>query len=166
MSVGLEVLFGLIILVGVCGVVVPLLPGAIMVAVTVIVWAAVASGSVDAGGPSPWIFATIAALIVAATWLLKYLLAGKTAKAGGVPNFSIISGGLVGIIGFFVIPVIGLVIGFVAGVFLAELIRTSMPRQAFDGAIVATKAAAVSVLVELFGALLAATAWLVGALMI
>ena len=48
-------------------------------------------------------------------------------RSAGVPALSIMVGGVLGIIGFFLIPVIGLVIGFVGGVFLAELMRLATP---------------------------------------
>ena len=42
-------------------------------------------------------------------------------RAADVRTLSLVAGGVLGIIGFFVIPVIGLLIGFVLGVYLAEL---------------------------------------------
>ena len=74
------------------------------------------------------------------------------------------SGGraLAGIVGFFVIPVIGLLIGFVAGVLRCRLaIRRDLTR-AWASTVHALKGVALSVGVELTGALLATIAWAIG----
>ena len=42
-------------------------------------------------------------------------------RAADVRTLSLVAGGVLGIVGFFVIPVVGLLIGFVLGVYLAEL---------------------------------------------
>ncbi len=72
-------------------------------------------------------------------------------------------GGILGIVGFFVIPVIGLFIGFVVGAMLAELIRTHSVRAAWRGTVSASKAAVITMGIELFAALLGTAIWLVGA---
>ena len=62
---------------------------------------------------------------------------------------------MLGVIGFFVIPVIGLVIGFVLGVYLAELATREDLRLAWTSTKHAVKGVALSMGVELAGALLA-----------
>ena len=47
-----------------------------------------------------------------------------------------------GIIGFFVIPVVGIIVGFLLGVFLAEWIRVRSLREAWPTTVTAMKAAA------------------------
>ena len=69
---------------------------------------------------------------------------------------------MLGIIGFFVIPVVGLVIGFVLGVYLAELANRRDQRVAWTSTKHALKGVALSVGVELAGALLATVAWAFG----
>ena len=65
-------------------------------------------------------------------------------------------------IGFFVIPVLGLVIGFVGGVYVAELGVRRDQRVAWASTVHAVKGVALSMGVELAGALLATVAWAVG----
>ena len=77
-----------------------------------------------------------------------------------------LNGDLVGIVGFFVIPVVGLFIGFIAGVYVAEVPRHRNHSEAWRSTVHATKAAGLSILVELFGALLASAVWLGGALFV
>ena len=65
------------------------------------------------------------------------------------------------------IPVVGLLVGFVAGVFLAELIGTRRNgrgdrHRAWTATVHAVKGVALSVAVELSAGLLAAVAWIVG----
>jgi uncharacterized protein YqgC (DUF456 family) len=61
-----------------------------------------------------------------------------------------------------VIPVLGLVIGFVLGVYLAELANRRDQRVAWTSTKHAVKGVALSVGVELAGALLATVAWVAG----
>ncbi|MAU80564.1 MULTISPECIES: DUF456 domain-containing protein [Gordonia] len=156
MSLGGELLIGAVILVGLLGIVFPVLPGSILVALAIGVWA------VAVGGWAWGIFAAAAAVIVIGE-VVKYLVAGRSLKASGVPNTTIAVGGVLGIIGFFVIPVIGLFIGFVVGAMIAELVRTRSAHAAWRGTVSSAKAAAITIGIELFAALLGTAIWLVGA---
>ena len=80
-------------------------------------------------------------------------------KASGVPNWVLVVGGVGAVIGFFVIPVVGLVIGFIAGVFLAEAIRLKTFKNAWPTTVQAMKSAGWSVLIEFGSCLLAAALW-------
>jgi uncharacterized protein len=154
-----DVLVGLAILVGLVGIVVPVLPGSILILGAVLVWAA------EARTTTGWlVFAAVTTLLVVGG-IVKYAVPGRRLKAVGVPNRSLVAGGLLGIVGFFVIPVVGLVVGFVAGVYLAELHRLGR-----DGAWPSTRSAlgavGLSILIELAAGLLAAVTWLFGAVLV
>lgn len=157
MVLGGELLIGLAILIGLLGIVIPVLPGGIIVAIAIFVWALIV------GGGAWWFFAAALLLIVVGE-VTKYLVAGRKLRSDGVPNTSIIVGGVLGIVGFFVIPVIGLFIGFVLGAFLAELVRNRHPQPAWRGAVSATKAAVWTIGIELLAALLATAVWISGAI--
>ena len=90
---------------------------------------------------------------------------GAEERAGtcGVATGLSVVGGIVGIVGFFVVPVVGLILGFILGAMVSELVRGWSFEQAWRGAVAAMKAAGASMLVELSGALIATTIWLVGA---
>ncbi|AZG47832.1 DUF456 domain-containing protein [Gordonia insulae] len=156
MSLGGELLVGAVILVGLLGIVFPILPGGLLVMAAIGVWAAIV------GGWAWGIFAA-AALVIVLGEVIKYLVAGRSLKSDGIPNITIAVGGVLGIFGFFVIPVIGLFIGFVLGALLAELVRTRNLRAAWRGAVSASKAAVITMGIELFAALLGTAIWLVGA---
>lgn len=153
-----EVLVGLAILVGLVGVVVQILPGLFLVAAAVIVWGIVT------GGPVGWTVVAVAVLATGLAFVGEYLLAGRHLKRAGVPFSTMVVGGLLGIVGFFVIPVVGLVIGFVVGVFLAEWLRSRDHRTAWRSTVAALQATGLTILVELAGALITTAAWIVGLL--
>ena len=73
-----------------------------------------------------------------------------------------LAGGALGVVGFFVVPVIGAVLGFVLGVYLSELQRVGAG-PAWPATKAALKAVGLSVLIELAAAVLAASVWAVGA---
>ncbi|NLC98999.1 MAG: DUF456 domain-containing protein, partial [Actinomycetales bacterium] len=98
---------------------------------------------------------------VLAGMFVKFLIAGRYLSREGVPNRSILIGGMLGIVGFFVIPVIGLFVGFIGGIYLAEWQRLQAPKAAKDATIVALKATGISILIELAAALLLTLSWIV-----
>jgi uncharacterized protein YqgC (DUF456 family) len=154
-----DVLVGLAILVGLVGIVVPVLPGSILILGAVLVWAA------EAQSTTGWlVFAVVTTLLVAGG-VVKYAVPGRRLKAVGVPNRSLVAGGLLGIVGFFVIPVVGLLVGFVVGVYLAELHRLGR-EGAWPSTRSALGAVGLSMLIELAAGLLAAVTWLVGAVLV
>jgi uncharacterized protein len=110
MSTSGEVLVGLAIVVGLVGVVVPVLPGALLVWAAILVWALFTQTVVA------WGVLAVATLCVAGVQVVKYVVPDRRLREAGVPRSSIVVGGLLALIGFFVIPVIGLFVGVVGGV--------------------------------------------------
>lgn len=153
----LDVLVGLAILVGLVGILVPVLPGSILILGAVLVWSA------DQGARSAWlVFAAVTTLLVVGA-VVKYVVPGRGLRTAGVPGRTLFLGGLLGLVGFFVVPVVGLVLGFLLGVYVSELQRVGHDR-AWPSTVAAVKAVGLSILVELAAALGAAGIWLVGAL--
>ncbi|WP_024795791.1 DUF456 domain-containing protein [Tomitella biformata] len=154
MSATGELLIGLAILVGLVGVVLPVLPGALIIGIALLVWA------IMTGTTAAWVVFAIAFVLLVGSGIVKYTWPGQRLRDGGVPTRALIVGGLVGIVGFFVVPVVGLVLGFLLGTFVAELIRLRAVSPAWVSTWAATKAVGLSMLVELVGALAAAGLWL------
>jgi uncharacterized protein YqgC (DUF456 family) len=146
----------LAIAVGIVGIVVPLLPGTLLVFAAIAVWAVVENNVTG------WVTLGVVAALLGVTALIKYTWPVKRMRAADVRTLSLVAGGVLGIIGFFVIPVVGLVIGFVLGVYLAEVATRGDQRQAWASTKHAVKGVALSMGVELAGALLATVAWIVG----
>ncbi|MGW0183235.1 DUF456 domain-containing protein [Nocardia sp. NPDC003345] len=158
MSVWGEIVVGLVILVGLVGIVVPILPGVILIFAAIAVWAFLT------GGATAWVVLGIATVLLLVSGIVKYTWPGQKLKDAGVPNRTLLLGGLAGIAGFFLIPVVGLFVGFVVGVYLSELLRLPDNRQAWTSSKHALKGVGLSILVELFGALLATGVWVGGAI--
>jgi uncharacterized protein YqgC (DUF456 family) len=150
-----DVFVGLVIAVGLVGVVAPVVPGALLVWVAIVVW------GIDVGTAAGWAVVAVATAMIAGGQVVKYTIPAKQLKTQGVPSRSLLIGGLVGIVGFFVIPVVGLFIGFVVGAYASELQRVG-PRLAWPSTQAALRAVGVSMLLELASVLLAATAWIIG----
>jgi uncharacterized protein len=155
-STGGIVLVALAIAVGLVGIVVPLIPGVLLVFGAIAVWAVVENNL------TAWVTLGVVAAVLGASTLIKYLWPMRRMRAADVGTLTLVAGAVLGIIGFFVIPVVGLVIGFVLGVYLAELARRRDQRVAWTSTKHALKGVALSVGVELAGALLATVAWVAG----
>ncbi|AEI11435.1 DUF456 domain-containing protein [Cellulomonas gilvus] len=151
-----EVVVGLVVIVGLFGVVVQVLPGALLVLGAVVVWGVVT------GGVTGWTVVVVSVLATAAAAVGKYLLAGRHLKRGGVPSSTLVWGGIAGVVGFFVIPVVGLFVGFIGGTYLAEWVRVREPRPAWRATVAALQATGLTILVELAGALVCVVAWAIG----
>ncbi|MFV8048261.1 DUF456 domain-containing protein [Mycobacterium sp. 48b] len=151
------VLVALVIAVGLVGIVLPVLPGGgFLVFAAIAVWAIVERATVA------WVTLGVAAVFFVTAEVIKYAWPVRRMRAADVGIWSLVAGGVLGLIGFFVIPVIGLVIGFVAGIYLAELAARRDYRRAWVSTVHALKGVALSVGVELTGALLATITWVVG----
>ncbi|MBB5873967.1 uncharacterized protein YqgC (DUF456 family) [Allocatelliglobosispora scoriae] len=159
LSTTMTALAGLLIVIGVFGVIVPALPGLLFCWIGVLVWAIFTDS-----GWGRWAILGIATLIAIVGEVAKYLWPGRKLKQNGVPNLSLFIGGVVGIVGFFVVPVVGLILGFVLGIWLAELLRLRDGKSSWTSTKHALKAAGVSMLIELGAALAIAAVWVGGLL--
>ena len=159
MTAGGDVLVAVVIAIGLVGILVPLVPGSILVLAGIAVWAYVEATVVA------WVTFGVATAILAGALLIKYLWPMRRMRRADVGTWSLLAGGALGIVGFFVVPVLGLVLGFVLGVYLAELSIRHDQRLAWASTVHAMKGVALSVGVELTGALLAAVVWVVGAVL-
>ena len=150
-----EVLVALAILVGLVGVIVPILPGLVLVLAAILVWA------ISEGSATGWTVFAVAALLIVAGSVVKYAVPNRRLKTTGIPSSTTWFGVAVGVVGFFVIPVIGLFIGFVLGVYLAEYRRVG-GAAVWPSTKEALRAVGVSMLIELAAGVLAALVWVAG----
>jgi hypothetical protein len=136
-------------------VLVPVLPGSLLVAAAILVW------TVERGGAAAWAVFAVAVALLATGAVVKYLVPGRRLQRAGVPTRTLVAGGVLGIVGFFVIPVVGLPLGFVLGVYLSEWRRLGR-REAWPATIHALKAVGLGILIELGFGVLAAVTWAIG----
>jgi uncharacterized protein len=107
-------LVGVVIVIGLTGTLLPVLPG------LGLIWLAIfAYGLIGGFGPLGWTaMAVITALLIAGT-IAAVRVPQRAAAAGGIGWRGQLAALVLAVIGFFVIPVVGAPIGFVAGVYLA-----------------------------------------------
>ena len=137
-SVAVTLVAALLVVVGLVGILVPVLPGPVLILAGIAVWAVPRNDVVG------WTVLGIAVALVAAGAVLKYLLPGRKMRDAGVPGRTLVLGGVLGIVGFFVVPVVA---------------------RAWPSARHALTAVGWSILIELAAGLLATAVW-IGALVL
>ena len=155
---GLEVLVALAIAVGMVGILVPILPGSVLVLAAILVWAW------ELGGATAWVVFGVAAVVLVAGGIVKFLVPNRRLKEVGIPASTQWIGAALGVVGFFVVPVVGLFIGFVLGVYLAEHRRLGA-QAAWPSTKHALKAVGLSILIELAAGVVATVVWVAGVLL-
>jgi len=148
------VIVGLAIAVGIVGVVLPVLPGALLVWAAIVVWA------IAVGSTTGWAALVAATLLIGGGQLVKYLVPGRRLRDAGVPRQSIVAGLVAAAVGFFVIPVVG----FPLGVYVEERRRLAGHVSAWRSTREALRAMGLSIVIELSATVLAAGAWLAAVL--
>ncbi|MEP7017328.1 MAG: DUF456 domain-containing protein [Actinomycetota bacterium] len=153
---GFTVVVGLIMLIGLIGIAVPVLPGLLLVWVAVLIW------SEDTQTTTGWVVLGIATLLAVLGQLLQYILPGRRMRTAGVTTSSTMAGAGLGAVGFFVLPVVGGFLGFVLGVYLAERIKLGNHAIAWTSTMHALRAIGLSMGIEMATGLTIAATWLVG----
>ncbi len=153
-----DLLVALAIAVGLAGIIAPVLPGTLLILGALLAWA------IAVGETTGWVVFGVATVFLAVGTVVKYLLPGQRMKAAGVPNSTLLLGAVVGIAGFFLVPIIGLPLGFVVGVYAAEHRRVGQV-AARGTTVAALKAVGLSIAIELAAGLMAAVTFVVGALL-
>lgn len=136
------VLAGLAYIVGLTGIVVPVLPGTITIVIATLVWAIVV------GGWPAWVAFGVVLVLGAAGMTTSYVLTGRRLHAAEVPMWPIYVAIASAIVGIFVIPFLGLPIGFLVGLYVAESLRLKDWRKGLDNAWIALKALGLGILIE------------------
>ncbi|MDQ7992080.1 MAG: DUF456 domain-containing protein [Propionicimonas sp.] len=132
------------------------MPGSILIGLAGLVWAILHQT------PAAWaVFAGMAVLLAIGT-VSTYVLTTRRTQGAGVPLRSQVGGVAAGIVGFFVIPVVGVLLFFPLGLFAMEWLRLRDPVHAWRSAWIALKAMLVGMGIEFSAALAAAVLWGVG----
>jgi uncharacterized protein YqgC (DUF456 family) len=146
----------LVMAVGLIGTVFPFVPG------LPLIWAAaLVYGLVEGFTAAGWIAFVLITTAMGGGIAAKFILPQRRATAAGAPSSTLAVAGILGIIGFFVVPIVGLPLGAVAGVLLAEYVRT----REFDAAWQSTKKVLVGIglgaLIEMVAGIVMIACWVV-----
>lgn len=150
---------GLLIAVGIVGIVVPVVPGLVVALLGVLLW------SFQTGTTLSWVVFAACAVLYAAGLTLQVLLPGRRLRTQGVGTRTLLLAALLGVVGFFALPVVGGPLGFVLGIYLVEAGRSRDRSTAWARTRHALTAVVLSMGIELAAGLLIATTWVVGVLL-
>ncbi|HSK90775.1 MAG TPA: DUF456 domain-containing protein [Euzebyales bacterium] len=148
-------LVALLMALGLAGVILPFLPG------LPIMWgAALLYGIMTTFGTLGW--AAMAAITVLAVigMAASIVLPDRAGAAAGASRSTRLFAGLAGLVGFFVIPVIGFPIGICLGVLLAQYRRTGDWDGAVQSTVAVLKGVGAGILVELGAGLAIVPIWI------
>ncbi|SNU00884.1 hypothetical protein SAMN06298212_104102 [Ruaniaceae bacterium KH17] len=156
MDVTVSVIAGILLVVAALGTVFPILPGSMLAIGALLVWALVI------GGWNGWLVFIIGAVVCGVGMFASTILAGTRLKKREIPNSSILVGALCGFVGMFLIPVVGLPVGFVLGLYGSEWLRLRDMKLAVQASVVAIKAVGLGMIVEFLCVCLAIATFVVG----
>ncbi|NHU85824.1 DUF456 domain-containing protein [Kocuria sp. JC486] len=145
----------LLIAVGTVGIIVPVLPGSVTILIGLLIWAFVVQ-SVEG-----WVALALGGTLVIAGMSASWILTGQRLKKREIPNRSLLFGVIGAVVGVFVIPVVGLFVGFIVGLLGSETYRHKDLNAALESSWVAAKAMGIGILVELLCAMIAISTFVV-----
>lgn len=132
-----------LLLLGAAGVVLPVLPGSLLIIVTLLVWA------VLLGGPAAWTAAVVGAALTAVGWSASTVLTGRALHREQIPRGPVLVAVVAALAGMVLLPPLGLFIGFAVGLFAAEYRRRDHDWEAAGAASLrALRAMGIGILVE------------------
>lgn len=142
--------------VGVAGTVVPLFPGLGLVVAAALVYGVVEGfGAVGVAA-----FLVIVLLGVSGT-LAGVVVPQRAAGSGGAPRRSILIGAVGAVVGFFVVPILGLALGGALGIYVAERMRTGNSGAAWRTTKATLRGFGLAALAQLGAGLAMAGVWVV-----
>jgi uncharacterized protein YqgC (DUF456 family) len=146
-------LVGLVILLGLWGVLLPAVPGSLLV------WAAVMWWALQDPQPVAWWTLVGATVLMFVSQGVRWALPPRRLRASGATHRMLAYAGAGSTLGFVLLPVIGAIPGFLAGIYLAERPRLGRHSEAVAAVRTAMRSGGSSVLAELFTCQLIAAAW-------
>ncbi len=150
----MEALCAFIMIVGLLGIVVPVLPGLLLVWVAVLLWAINDASSLG------WSVLAAATVLGALGVLLQFLIPGQRMRRAGVRTSTLVFAVIVAVLLGIVIPVVGALIGFPLGIYVLQRMRHHDHQLARESTVHALKAIGVNILIELSTALVIITVWI------
>jgi uncharacterized protein YqgC (DUF456 family) len=140
-------------LVGLVGVVLPVMPGLLLIWVGVLLWA------LTEGGAAAWWVVGIVTALYAVGAVVEYLVPGQRMRRAGVRTSTLVLAVVVAIALGILIPVIGALLGFPLGIYLVQRVRRDSHEDAWRATGHALRAIGLNILIELATALLMIATW-------
>ena len=159
MSPAGELIIGLCMATGLLGTIIPILPGIILMWATGLTWTIM-----DGGGWMRWLLFTFMTILTIIATLASVKIPAKKISQLETPRGTLIVASLFGMAGFFVIPVLGLPIGFILGIFLWNLIHSREFHRALQTTWQSAKSFGQVALIQLLCGLGIVGMWLIGLL--
>lgn len=156
-----EVLIGLTMAIGLVGTLIPVLPGLALVWAAGLVWAIF-----DGADATHWIIFAIMTLLFLVGIGLSFYIPAKSARNESSPRWTFLVASVCAIVGFFVIPIVGLALGFIFGVFICHLLSSREFHRALRATGSSLKALGLVSLVQCACGILIATSWAIGLLIV
>ncbi|MGB5757870.1 MAG: DUF456 domain-containing protein [Acidimicrobiales bacterium] len=153
-----SVLAAVVMVVGLCGVVIPVVPGLILIWITAAVYG-VAVGF-DTVGIA--VMVLLSGLLVVSV-IKGLVIPGRTAARSGASGLAQLAGVAGAVAGFFLIPVIGIVVGALVGVLATEYLVKGDWGEAWTATKGLAKGFGISALIDLGLGLMMITIWSVWA---
>ncbi|GGT17923.1 DUF456 domain-containing protein [Streptomyces purpureus] len=154
MGVWQLLLIGVVMLLGLAGVLVPVVPGPWFV------WAAMLWWALHMQTGLAWGLLVGATALLLVTQAIVWHLPPRRIRGVGVTRRMAAFAGLGALFGFFLLPVVGGVLGYLGGIYTCERIRLGGHGQAVASTRTVMRAVGTSVLVELMACLLIVGAWM------
>ena len=144
----------LLMAMGLAGVIMPFLPG------LPIIWgAALVYGFLTEFGTLGWTAMAVITVLAAIGIAASLVLPERAGAATGASRSTRLFAGVTGVIGFFVLPVIGFPIGACLGVLLAQYRQTADPGEAVRATVAVLKGFGVGLVAELGAGLAMVAVW-------
>jgi uncharacterized protein YqgC (DUF456 family) len=146
-------LVGVVILLGLCGVLVPGVPGSWLV------WAAVLWWALDDPRALAWGVLVGSTVVLLLSQAIRWGLPPRRLRESGATTRTAVYAGAGALLGFVALPVLGAIPGFLGGVYLSERLRLGGHGEAMASTRTLMRMVGTSVLTELFTCLLIGGAW-------
>lgn len=154
------IITAVLLAVGCLGIIVPVLPGSVLVVGGLLLWALVVQAV------EGWTVLAVGSALALTGMAAGVVLTGARLKRRRIPNSSLLYAAAGAVVGLFVIPVVGVLVGFFAGLLLSETARQRDLRTALESSWAALRAAGLGIVVEFGCGLAASSVFVLGAIVL